>query len=189
MTTYQTEIVSTFIVLLILLVVSQLLKRLIIRFVKKKSIDPNRKKIILNFGYFMLYVLTVITLVFIWSIRLKDFIFFLSSILAVLGVGFIAQWSILSNLTSSVILFFNHPMRIGDRIRIVDKDYDWVGVVKDITGFFIYIKTDKGEYISFPNSLVLQKPIEMLDTLANEELEEKIKLKQTLMDNQEKTLS
>lgn len=106
-----------------------------------------------------------IVLLFIWGIKRINFIFFISSILAVLGVGFFAQWSILSNLTSSIILFFNHPVRIGDRIRIVDKDYEWVGVVKDITAFFAYMRTVNNEFISSPNSLVLQKAIEMLDPL------------------------
>ena len=82
--------------------------------------------------------------------------------LEVLGVGFFAQWSLLSNLTASVILFFNHPVRIGSRIRILDKDFDLTGEVKDITGFYFFIETDKGETITFPNSLIMQKGIEIL---------------------------
>ena len=84
------------------------------------------------------------------------------SILAVLGVGFFAQWSILSNLTASVILFFNHPVRIGDRVKVLDKDFDWSGEVLDITGFYFFMKTDKGEFISLPNTLVIQKGLEIL---------------------------
>ncbi|GEQ87288.1 mechanosensitive ion channel protein MscS [Patiriisocius marinistellae] len=165
MINYPKQLLGTLIAIVILLFVSQLAKRVIKRFVKKKAIDPNRKKVILNLSYILFFLITCIVLIFIWGIGLKDFIFFISSILAVLGVGFFAQWSILSNLTSSIILFFNHPVRIGDRIRIVDKDYEWVGVVKDITAFFVYMRTDNNEYISFPNSLVLQKAIEMLDPL------------------------
>ena len=76
---------------------------------------------------------------------------------------FIAQWSILSNLTASVILFFNHPMRIGDRIRVIEKDYNFVGEVKDITGFFVFMRTDNGENITLPTSFVLQRGIEILE--------------------------
>ena len=94
---------------------------------------------------------------------------FVSSILAVLGVGFFAQWSILSNLTASVILFFNHPVRIGDRIRILDKDFDLTGVVKDITGFYFFLYTDDGRNVSLPNSIVIQKGIEILDPLPDKD--------------------
>ena len=82
--------------------------------------------------------------------------------MAVIGVAFFAQWSILSSITSSFILFFYHPIRIGHRIKIIDKDYNWVGEVKNITAFYFFIETDEGEYISLPNSLVMQKGLEIL---------------------------
>ncbi|MEL6306351.1 MAG: mechanosensitive ion channel domain-containing protein, partial [Bacteroidota bacterium] len=88
---------------------------------------------------------------------------FLSSALAVLGVAFVAQWSILSNLTASVILFFNHPLRLGDRIRVQDKDFDWTGVVEDISGFYLYMRTDDDRRITIPTNLVIQKGIEIMN--------------------------
>ncbi|WP_242502046.1 mechanosensitive ion channel domain-containing protein [Flagellimonas olearia] len=94
--------------------------------------------------------------------NLKDFSLFLSSTLAILGVGFVAQWSILSNLTASVILFFSHPLRLGDRIRVLDKDFDWTGKVEDISGFYLFMRTDDGRRITIPTNLVIQKGIEIL---------------------------
>jgi small-conductance mechanosensitive channel len=93
---------------------------------------------------------------------MKDFSVFISSVLAILGVGFVAQWSILSNLTASVILFFNHPLRLGDRIRVMDKDFDWTGKVEDISGFYLFMRTDDGKQITIPTNLVIQKGIEIL---------------------------
>jgi small-conductance mechanosensitive channel len=93
--------------------------------------------------------------------------------LAVLGIGFFAQWSILSNITASFILFFYHPIRIGHRIKIIDKDYNWVGEVKNITAFYFFIETDAGENISLPNSLVMQKGIEILAKEESVEKEDK----------------
>ncbi|MFL1896335.1 mechanosensitive ion channel domain-containing protein [Aquimarina sp. 2-A2] len=45
----------------------------------------------------------------------------------------------LFNLTSSVILFFNHTVKIGDRVRILDKDFDWTGIVQDKTDLIILL--------------------------------------------------
>ncbi|RPE00254.1 mechanosensitive ion channel protein MscS [Aureibaculum marinum] len=159
---YKYEILLTAILIVLLVIVGQLIKVAIRKFTILKSIDLNRRKIILKLHYLILYLLFVIFIVIIWGVDFKDFTVFISSILAVLGVGFFAQWSILSNLTASVILFFNHPVRIGHRIRVIDKDYDWVGTVEDISGFFLFMKTDKGEYITIPNSIVLQHGIEIL---------------------------
>lgn len=168
---HEQKIVGTFIVIVILVVFIQLTKRALRRFTIIKSIEPNRKKMILNFCYLLFYLIVSAVLAVIWGVDVKQFTIFVSSILAVLGVAFVAQWSILSNLTASVILFFYHPLRIGDRIRILDKDFDWTGEVKDITGFYLFIKTDRGERITLPNSLVIQKGIQMLEKIKPDENE------------------
>ena len=77
------------------------------------------KKIV---GLLMLLVLAISVAV-IWGIDLKAMIIFTSSLFAVVGVGLFASWSILSNLTSSMILMFSFPYKIGDRIRIVDRRF------------------------------------------------------------------
>jgi len=45
----------------------------------------------------------------------------------------------------------------------LDKDFDWSGEVKDITGFYLFMKTDDNRNITIPNSLVIQRGIEILD--------------------------
>lgn len=83
---------------------------------------------------------------------------FLSSIFAVLGVALFAQWSILSNITASLVIFFGFPYRVGDRIRVVDKDDDIAGVIEEITLFHVLIKKGN-ELITYPNTLILQKAV------------------------------
>lgn len=75
------------------------------------------------------------------------------------GNRFFAQWSILSNITSSLILFFNHPLKIGDEIEILDKDFAIEGKVEDISFFFMHVRTVNGDLVTIPNNLVLQKMI------------------------------
>jgi hypothetical protein len=45
---------------------------------------------------------------------------FLSSVFAVIGVALFAQWSILSSVNASMIIFFGFPYHGGDKIRIID---------------------------------------------------------------------
>ncbi len=161
---FYKEILFTVILVLVTVIFRIYVRKFLTRFMEQKMIGPNRKKIILNIFYVIFYIIIGLVLIFIWGVDLKEFTLFLSSILAVLGVGFVAQWSVLSNLTSSVILFFYHPVRIGDRIRILDKDFELVGEVMDITGFFFFIKTDNGENITFSNTIILQKGIEIIET-------------------------
>jgi small-conductance mechanosensitive channel len=62
-----------------------------------------------------------------------------------------------------LLLFFNHPLKIGDTLKVLDKDYPFEGEVTDLTYFFIHLKTKEGEVITIPNSLVLQKSISILE--------------------------
>ena len=159
----KTELLFTLILVVFMISTIVTIKQSIRRFSFVQSIEINRRKVIFNIFYFVIYLVSGFFLAIIWGVKFQDFTIFISSVLAVLGVGFFAQWSILSNLTASFILFFYHPIRIGHRIKIIDKDYNWIGEVKNITAFYFFIKTDAGENISLPNSLVMQKGIQILE--------------------------
>ncbi|WP_420322965.1 mechanosensitive ion channel family protein [Flagellimonas sp.] len=159
---YQREILSTVVVVIIIFGLNLLSKRAIRRFGRTSSIDINSRKIIFYLSNLLFYGVGIIVLTLIWGVNLQEFSVFISSVLAVLGIGFVAQWSILSNLTASVILFFSHPLRLGDRIRVLDSDFDWTGKVEDISGFYLFMRTDDGRRITIPTNLVIQKGIEIL---------------------------
>jgi small-conductance mechanosensitive channel len=106
-----------------------------------------------------LWIFIAIVLAGIWNINKEGLVVFITSIITVMGVAFFAQWSILSNITASLILFFNHPMKIGETIHILDKEYDIEGELVDISFFFMYIKTKENHLVTIPTSVVLAKTI------------------------------
>ena len=61
--------------------------------------------------------------------------------------------------TREFILYINYPVKIGDHMTIMEKDYDTSGKITDIGAFFITLKTQNEEYITIPNSVILQKMI------------------------------
>jgi len=81
----------------------------------------------------------------------------------VLGVGLFAEMSILSNITACLVLFFQHPVKIGDRIRMFDGDH-WVeGILMDITYFFVFIRTEQEGVVSIPNAALLKNAFHIVD--------------------------
>ena len=104
----------------------------------------------------------MIVLAGVWGLEQNEIAVFASTILTALGIAFFAQWSLLSNITSSIILFFNHPLKLGDRIRILDNDYPFEGEITDLTYFFVYVKTKDEEIVSIPNSILLQKSVSII---------------------------
>ncbi|WP_298790576.1 mechanosensitive ion channel domain-containing protein [uncultured Allomuricauda sp.] len=165
---FKQEILITLILTVVIFGLNLLSKHAIRRFGRTSAIDLNSRKIIFYLSNLFFYGLGIILLGFIWGINLQQFSVFISSVLAIVGIGFVAQWSILSNLTASVILFFSHPLRLGDRIRVMDSDFDWTGKVEDISGFYLFMRTDDGRRISIPTNLVIQKGIEILQPDENE---------------------
>lgn len=113
-------------------------------------------KKILNIIYFILLAGIVL---FIWGVDQSKFLYFLTTLLTVLGVAFFAQWSIISNITSSLIIFFNHPIKIGETISILDKEYHIQGKIHDIGIFFMTIRTRDNEFITIPSNVIMQKMV------------------------------
>jgi len=107
-----------------------------------------------------LFVLMLFVIGFVLGFGYGQFTFALSSAFALLGVALFAQWSVLSNVTASVIIFFLFPYRPGDRIRIIEENCP-EGVITEITLFHILLRTDEGHELSLPNTLVFQKAVVM----------------------------
>jgi len=99
----------------------------------------------------------IVLLAIIWGVKPQNMLVAVSSIFAVIGVAMFAQWSMLSNITAGIILFFSTPFRIGDEIRILDKDTPIDAMIENISTFHTYLRTKEDESIIIPNSLFLQK--------------------------------
>lgn len=166
------QIIESAILLLLLLAGNMIFRSILNRIDKKLRFALERKRIIYKIVHLFITILAIVGLIAIWGVDPKQLFLFLTSILTILAVGFFAQWSILSNITASLILFFTHPIHIGGYIKIVDKDFPIEGIVEKITIFFLYIRSTDGELLSIPNILVLQKIIS-----AQKKLPEKIERK------------
>lgn len=143
------------------------LKILIKRIVKNYKVSNQRTEVRVNqvvriFNIFF-NMAGIIILIIIWGVDTRNLILALSSILAVIGVALFAQWSILSNITAGIIIFFSAPYKIGDYISIIDKDLPIEAMVEGIYTFYTHLRTKEGVKHVFPNSLLLQKAVTILE--------------------------
>lgn len=159
---YSQEIFQTIITLAIVLVVRMIASFLIKRFSKRKNKLAKRAKLIMKYLDFFFILITSLILIFLWSIDVEDIGLIASSIFALVGIGFFAQWSVLSNLTSGVIIFFTLPYKIGDQIKIHDKDFPIIARIDDIKAFHMNLTTEDGGIHTYPNSLILQKGVTLV---------------------------
>lgn len=126
---------------------------------EKKSVDEKRRFYLSRSIDLLLVILAIVLLLTYSGLDFDDLGLFLGSIVAVLGVALFAQWSILSNVTASLLIFFFFPYRVGDSIRILDGDNSIAGTIKEIALFHIIICDEQNQISTFPTSLIFQKAV------------------------------
>lgn len=166
---FQKEVIITCVLLAALLVLRNILSAAIRRFAEKGDIQNHRTQIIEKYTNISLNTIVFISIVIIWGVRPEHIWVVFSSLFTVIGVALFAQWSLLSNVTAGIIIFFSTPFRIGNYIKIIDKDFPLVAEIEDIRAFHIYLKTKSGEVIIYPNNLILQKGIAIVNSLEESE--------------------
>jgi small-conductance mechanosensitive channel len=147
---------------LVFFILRDFLKRLIKVRGQKQKIADDRVLYMRKLFNVLLTVLLILVLGGVWEISLHGISLYFVSIFTVLGVSLFATWSVLSNLTSSVLIFFFFPYRIGQKIRIMDGDDSVEGKILDINLFYIRIISEDNKIIAYPNSLAIQKPLTIL---------------------------
>lgn len=171
---YGLEIILSLSFIGVFLVLRYILVAIVKRFAKKLEKVEHRTGLIVKYIDFAIVFGVILSLILIWGVDFSGVGVVISSVFAVIGIAFFAQWSILSNVTSGVIMFFTFPYKIGDYIIIHDKEYDYQGTIEDIKGFHVLLKTQNDRLITYPNSLMLQKGVsvikpEEVDEYLNEE--------------------
>ena len=155
----ELKLIESIVVLIIIMLLKLVVNYFISKTVLKSLLNKTRGKLIRKILNFALTTLFIITVLIIWGVDQSELIVFMTSVLTVIGVALVAQWSLLSNLTAGVILFFNHSIKLDDTITIMDKDYEQTGRIVDIGYFFITLKTVDGDQITLPSNVFLQKTI------------------------------
>ncbi len=137
----------------------RLFKRLLRNIARRKGVADKRLFYIEKVFELLFVVAALIVIAFIWSVDIKGVSVVASSVFAIIGVAMFAQWSILSNITASIIIFFTFPARVGDKIKVIDGENSIEGTIQEIALFQVELKDDEGNVVLYPNNLLLQKPV------------------------------
>ena len=162
---YLYQIIATIVALVIFMILRYLVNTIIDNIGKTSEFAESRTHLVKKYIDYFIYMLALLVIISIWGIKPEQIFLFISSVLTVIGVAFFAQWSILSNITAGIILFFSSPFKIGNVIKIMDKDYPIEAKIIDIRSFYTLLKTAQGEDITFPNNLLLQKGVVVMNNI------------------------
>lgn len=166
---FQSELIITGFVLLFLLIVRYITNFAITKIARKSGINEARIRLIRRYVTVTLVLIAFLIESFVFGTNLEKIAIIFSSVFAVLGVGLFAIWSILSNVTSGIIMFFNFPYKVGDKIEIHDKDFPITAVIEDIRAFQLHLRIENGNLVTYPNNLMLQKAVTLIEKDAIED--------------------
>ena len=158
---YYPKLLQTLIFLISVGLLRLLINKVVKNFTNRIERLEHRTGLIKKHIDFGVFFIVIVGLIVIWGV-FHDLGLFMSSIFAVIGIAFFAQWSILSNITSGVIMFFTFPYKIGDYIKIHDHDKPFEGIIADIKTFHIILHTSDHEIVTYPNSMMLQKGVSII---------------------------
>lgn len=159
---YLQEEIASLVVLLIYVILRISITKLIYKFASLNHSLDQRTKLIVKYIHLLLLILALLSIIIIWGVKKDQIFLILSSIFAVVGVAAFAQWSILSNVTAGIIIFFSYPFKIGDKIKVHDKEHPVEGEIHDIKAFYMILKSEDGEMVTYPNNLIMQKGVSVI---------------------------
>jgi MscS family membrane protein len=159
---FRDEIIYTIILLVILSIIRAIIVITVKKIGKKSGTTEARAGLIGRYVTVTLVLIAILVEAFILGAETSQITVVFSSVFAVIGIGLFAIWSILSNITSGVIMFFSFPYKVGDKIKIHDKDYPVEAIIEDIRAFQLILRDNNGDLVTYPNNLILQKAVTLL---------------------------
>ncbi len=160
---YQFALITTGFLLLFLLLIRFILTTLITKISRRNGINLARIHLMNRYVSVTLFLIAMVIIPFLFGTQAHDLVVIFSSIFAVIGIGLFAIWSILSNVTSGIIMFFSFPYKVGDKIQIHDKDFPIEAIIEDIRAFQLHLRLDNGNLVTYPNNLMLQKAVTLIE--------------------------
>ena len=101
------------------------------------------------------WLIAVLSILDAWGIGIAGLWGLVVSSIAVIGVGFLATWAIVSNFTSSFFLTIWRPFRLGDTVILLPENTS--GRVTDRNLMFTVLREQDGSAVNVPNNLFFQK--------------------------------
>jgi len=108
-----------------------------------------------------LWLLTGVIVLDIWGVALGGFWTLLVSAATVVGVGFLATWAMVSNVTANLFITLWRPFRYGDTVELLPEKLR--GRLIDRNLMFTVLREEGGSVIQVPNNLFFQKIFRVFD--------------------------
>ena len=103
----------------------------------------------------VVWIIAVTLVLEIWGISVGGLWTLAVSAATVIGVGFLATWTMVSNITASFFIAIWRPFRLGDTMEVLPESLK--GRVIESNLMFVVVRESGGSVIQIPNNLFFQR--------------------------------
>jgi small-conductance mechanosensitive channel len=107
---------------------------------------------VVTMGLWFVAVLLVLEL---WGIGVGGLWTVLVSAATIVGVGFLATWAMVSNVTASLFLAIWRPFHLGDTVELLPENLKGRAIDRNL--MFTVLREESGSVLQVPNNLFFQK--------------------------------
>lgn len=140
-------------------VVIYLLSRIMTRWLHPAAVRVGLPSdIVLSFARVISALLWFVALMLVlqlWGISAGGLWTLLAGVATVIGVGFLATWAMISNVTASLLLAVWRPFHLGDMVVLLPENLKGRAVQRNL--MFTVLHEDEGSVLQVPNNLFFQK--------------------------------
>ena len=144
LTEYKNELIATGFVLVVLQIIRFIIHFTISKIGKKSHINDARIRLIKRYISVTLLLIAILIESYIFGTEFRDLAVIFSSVFAVIGIGLFA----------------------------IDKDFPITAIIEDIRAFQLHLRTQDGDLVTYPNNLMLQKAVTLIEKDAIDDIVE-----------------
>jgi small-conductance mechanosensitive channel len=140
---------------LVISAITRIAGRLMLRMEMRFHVPSERKILVERTVAAILWVCTGLITLSLWGVSVGGLWTFLVSVITLIGVGFLATWTMVSNVTANFFLTVWRPFHIGEPVTLLPEQL--MGRVVDRNLMFTMLREPDGATLMIPNNLFFQK--------------------------------
>jgi len=138
-----------------ILALTRVLRTVLRRVDPRLHIPYDTTLLVLRFVAGALWVLLGLVILGFWGVSVSGLWTFLASVGTLVGVGFLATWTMISNATATLLITIWRPFRLGQDVELLPENLK--GRVIDRNLMFTALREQSGTILQIPNNLFFQK--------------------------------
>ncbi len=140
---------------IVVLLLKRLTWKLLKRIERQLSVPHETSLTVARAVTALLWVIAFMLILNVWGVSVGGLWALLVSAAAVIGVGFLAFWTLISNITASFFITVWRPFRLGHTVELLPENLK--GRVIDSNMMFTVLREEAGSVLQIPNNLFFQK--------------------------------